>query len=166
VSPPAILSHYKEHMFPFGVSVAPPDRCHFTLPGDRRDLRLSNSVRFIHYASCTCCFKFRTLTRRLAKHAYQHAFLGKYPQAVHITGTPLRQSNITCLPFPFFTIWGQSPMDASTPGEQSDDASSVVEYHGNTSRAYRNQVLAIIGVCRFFSRFVVQGEEQDIEWRT
>jgi len=48
-------------MFHFGVSIAPPDQCHFTSPGDRRGLRLSNSVRFIHYASClgTCCFKFR-----------------------------------------------------------------------------------------------------------
>jgi hypothetical protein len=35
---------------------------------------------------------------------------------MHITGTPLRQINTTCLPFPF-TFWGQSPVIASTDVE-------------------------------------------------
>lgn len=55
---------------------------------------------------------------------------------------------------------------STTEGEQSDDASSIVEYPRNTSRAYRNQVLDIIGICRFFSQFVKEGEWQDTEWRT
>lgn len=58
-------------------------------------------------------------------------------------------------------------MGASTTVEEpDDDASSIFEYPENTSRAYRTQVLTVIGLCRLFSRFVVQGEEQDIEWRT
>jgi hypothetical protein len=54
----------------------------------------------------------------------------------------------------------------STLELQSDDSSSTFEHPGNTGRAYRNQAMALIGICRFFSRFSAQGQEQDSELKT
>jgi hypothetical protein len=53
-----------------------------------------------------------------------------------------------------------------TTEKQSDDASSIIEYPENGGRAYRNQAMALIGICRFFSRFCVQGQVQDTQLRT
>jgi hypothetical protein len=48
--------------------------------------------------------------------------------------------------------------------EQFEGAPPVIR---NTSRAYRNQAMALIGVCRFFSQFVdsEQGQEQEAEFK-
>jgi len=43
-----------------------------------------------------------------------------------------------------------------TVEEQSDGASSMIEYAWNAKRAYRDQAMALINACRFFSQFVVQ----------
>jgi hypothetical protein len=47
-----------------------------------------------------------------------------------------------------------------------DDSPSTFEHPGLTGRAYRNQAMALIGICRFFSRFAAQGREQDAEFKT
>ena len=47
-----------------------------------------------------------------------------------------------------------------TAVEKLDDSSSIVEYLRDTSRAYRNQAMALIGICRFFSQFSTQGQGQ------
>jgi len=49
---------------------------------------------------------------------------------------------------------------------QSDDPPSTFEHPGNASGAYRNQAMALIGICRFFSRFSARGQEQDAEFKT
>ena len=87
--------------------------------------------------------------------------------AVHVSrSTP---NNIARLPFPLplpFPSRKRNPMDPLiTADEQLDDSSSIIEYLRDTSRAYRNQAIALIGICRFFSQFSTQGrgQSQDTE---
>ena len=47
-----------------------------------------------------------------------------------------------------------------TADEQLDGSSSIIEHLRDTSRAYRNQAMALIGICRFFSQFLTQGQGQ------
>jgi len=52
-----------------------------------------------------------------------------------------------------------------TADEQLDDSSSIIEYLRDTNPAYRNQAMALIGICRFFSQFSTpgRGQSQDTE---
>jgi hypothetical protein len=45
-----------------------------------------------------------------------------------------------------------------TTGEQLDGSSSTIEYLRDASRGYQNQAIALIGICRFFSQFLTQGQ--------
>ena len=47
-----------------------------------------------------------------------------------------------------------------TADEQRDGASSIMEHLRDTSRPYQNQAMALIGICRFFSQFLAQGQGQ------
>ena len=47
-----------------------------------------------------------------------------------------------------------------TADEQLDGSSSSIEYLRDASRAYRNQAVALIGICRFFSQFPTPGRGQ------
>ena len=49
--------------------------------------------------------------------------------------------------------------------EQSDGASSMIEYAWNTKRAYQDQAMAVIGACQRFSRSVVQEQLQATKLR-
>jgi len=47
-----------------------------------------------------------------------------------------------------------------TADEQPDGSSSAIEYLRDTSRAYRNQAMALIGIYRLFSQFSTQAQGQ------
>jgi len=49
--------------------------------------------------------------------------------------------------------------------EQSDGASSMVEYAWNTKRVYQDQAIAVISTCQLFSLFVVQEQLQATKLR-
>jgi hypothetical protein len=51
-------------------------------------------------------------------------------------------------------------------GVQSDGDPPNIQYPSITGRAYRNQAMALIGICRFFSRFSARGQEQHTEFKT
>ena len=89
-----------------------------------------------------------------------------YPIQVVRHRSPNKYNLVSHFPF---ASWRYGSMDSPiTTEKQSDDASSIIEYPGNdsTGRAYRNQAMALIGICRFFSRYSVQGQVQDTELRT
>ena len=49
--------------------------------------------------------------------------------------------------------------------ERSDGASSMIEHAWNIQRPYRDQAMAVINACRFFSLVVVQEQLQATKLR-